>query len=69
MGRQHADLTVEVNARAGLRRELLRWRDLIAVLYVSPTPSAEDHRAALRCLLGFTPTASQQIACLFPAVS
>ena len=36
------DLTVEVNNRPSLRRELLRWRDLIAELYVhsDPDPAA-----------------------------
>jgi hypothetical protein len=29
------DLTVEVQTRPALRRELLRWRDLIAELYVA----------------------------------
>jgi hypothetical protein len=61
------DLTVEVNSRAGLRRELLRWRDLIAALYVSPNPSAKDHRAAFRCLLGFTPAAFRQRDFLMPS--
>ena len=61
------DLTVEVNARAGLRRELLRWRDLIAALYISEVPSAGDHRAAFRCLLGFTPAAFQQLDYLMPS--
>lgn len=55
------DLTVEVQRRSTLRRELLRWRDLIAELYVSAEPSAPDHKAAFRCLLLFTPTAAQQI--------
>ncbi len=31
------DLTVEVQTDYGLRRELLRWRDLIAEMYVSPS--------------------------------
>jgi hypothetical protein len=55
------DLTIEVQSRPTLRRELLRWRDLVAQLYVSPDPPAAEHRAALRCLLQFTPAASRQI--------
>jgi hypothetical protein len=55
------DLTVEVQNRSSLRRELLRWRDLVAALYIIPEPSAEDHRDAFRCLLLFTPVAAQQI--------
>jgi hypothetical protein len=56
-----ADLTVEVNRRRSLRRELLRWRDLIAALYVGAEPDPEAHRAAFRCLLRFTPEATRQI--------
>lgn len=55
------DLTVQVQSRRGLRRELLRWRDLIAALYVADEPDATSHDAAFRCLLRFTPTASAQI--------
>ncbi|MBI2216750.1 MAG: hypothetical protein HYU51_05580 [Candidatus Rokubacteria bacterium] len=55
------DLTIEVRPRPPLRRELLRWRDLVAALYVSARPGATEHQAALRCLLRFTPAASQQI--------
>jgi hypothetical protein len=55
------DLTVEVNPRPTLCRELLRWRDLIAELYISPEPDADRHAAAFRVLLLFTPVAAQQI--------
>jgi len=55
------DLTIEVNPRPTLRRELLRWRDLIAELYISPEPDPDQHAAAFRCLLLFTPVAAQQI--------
>ena len=54
------DLTA-VGARGGLLRELRRWRELVAALYVAPAPAPADHRAALRCLLRFTPVASAQI--------
>jgi hypothetical protein len=53
------DLTVEVQTRPTLRRELLRWRDLIAELYLQPDPAG--HAAAFRVLLLFTPVAAQQI--------
>jgi len=56
------DLTVAVNERQTLRRELLRWRDLVAALYISPAPSPEGHRAAFHCLLRFTAASSRQIA-------
>lgn len=55
------DLTVGANAGWGLRRELLRWRDLIAVLYVETATSQAAHASALRALLRFTPTVSRQI--------
>jgi hypothetical protein len=55
------DLTVEVQTGYGLRRELLRWRDLAAELYIHPEPSPAEHAAAFRCLLQLTPVAAQQI--------
>ncbi len=55
------DLTVEVQPGPSLRRELLRWRDLIAALYVSPESDPIEHRAAFRSLLLFTPEAARQI--------
>jgi len=55
------DLTVEVQKRSTLRKELLRWRDLIAELYIHPDPHPADHRAAFRSLLLFTPVAAKQI--------
>jgi hypothetical protein len=55
------DLTVEVQRRSTLRRELLRWRDLIAELYIRTEPGASDHAAAFRSLLQLTPVAAQQI--------
>ncbi len=54
-------LTVAIRQQRGPRRELLRWRDLVAALYLSPEPSASEHAQVLRCLLRFTPTASKQI--------
>ena len=59
-----ADLTVSVNPRRSLRRELLRWRDLVAELYVAPRPEPARHDQAFRCLLRFTPEASRQIPLL-----
>ncbi len=56
-----ADLTVATRPRRGLRRELLRWRDLVAALYISAEPEIEAHTQAFRCLLQFTPTAARQI--------
>jgi hypothetical protein len=53
------DLTVETRPRRGLRRELLRWRDLVAALYLAPEKAG--HARAFRCLLQLTPAASRQI--------
>jgi hypothetical protein len=55
------DLTVEVQHCPTLRRELLRWRDLIAELYVRPASDPARHRTAFRSLLLFTPEAARQI--------
>jgi hypothetical protein len=60
------DLTVEVQPRRNLRRELLRWRDLIAALYVRPEGDPAAHAAAFRCLLLFTPEAARQIPHVLP---
>lgn len=55
------DLTVAVQPRRTLRRELLRWRDLVASLYIADRPDPGAHTEAFRCLLRFTPAASRQI--------
>ncbi len=60
------DLTIQVHTRYALRRELLRWRDVVAELYVAEQATAREHDAAFRCLLRFTPVASQQIPYLLP---
>ena len=59
------DLTIRVNTRRGLRRELLRWRDLVAQLYVEQESMPAAHAEAFRCLLLFTPEASRQIPYVF----
>jgi hypothetical protein len=58
---QLTDLTVRTQIRSTLRGELLRWRDLIAELYLRDRTLPEEHRRAFRCLLRFTPEASRQI--------
>jgi hypothetical protein len=55
------DLTVETRNRPALRRELLRWRDLVAALYLALAPDREKHRAAFRALLLLHPVSAQQI--------
>ncbi|MBN1443578.1 MAG: hypothetical protein JXA90_12785, partial [Planctomycetes bacterium] len=54
------DLTVQVQARPAFRRELLRWRDLVAELYLRSEHDPAAHRAALRALLHFTPRSARQ---------
>src|SRR5947207_15500376 len=58
------DLTVQCQRRRTLRRELLRWRDLIASLYLGEAGGPARHAAAFRCLLRFTPMAARQIPLL-----
>jgi hypothetical protein len=59
------DLTVAQSERR-LRRELLRWRDLVAELYIANTAEPELHRCAFRALLQLHPTAARQIPLLLP---
>jgi len=54
------DLTIAVNTRRNLRHELLRWRDLAAELFISESAQSQQHFAALRVLLLFTPEAAKQ---------
>jgi len=55
------DLTIQAHTRHGLRRELLRWRDLAAQLFLEPESQPSAHADAFRVLLQFTPEASRQI--------
>jgi hypothetical protein len=55
------DLSVEVAISRALRRDLLRWRDLIGELYIADGPNPEAHAAALRVLLQLTPVSAAQI--------
>jgi hypothetical protein len=56
-----ADLTVACRPRRALLRELLRWRDQVAQLYIAEAPAPAAHRAVFEVLLRFTPEASKQI--------
>ena len=60
------DLSVEVNARHSLRRELLRWRGVIADLYLGDSPDPAAHREALEVLLQLHPEAAAQLPDLGP---
>jgi hypothetical protein len=58
------DLTIQATPRRSFRRELLRWRDLVAELYIAAAPDPARHAAAFRALLQFTPEAAKQIGTL-----
>lgn len=58
------DLTVEAAERRSVRRELLRWRDLVAILYLEEAAQLDAHRAALRALLQQTSNSASQISYL-----
>jgi hypothetical protein len=55
------DLTVQVNEARGLRRELLRWRDLVAEQYIAEEPDPRAHGAIFRALLQLHPEAWRQL--------
>jgi hypothetical protein len=55
------DLTVEVNESRSLRRELLRWRGLVAERYIAAQPDAVAHAAIFRALLSLHPEAWRQL--------
>jgi hypothetical protein len=58
---QLTDLTVAVRQERGLRKELLRWRDLVARLWLGPDGDADAHRQAFRALLLFSYETAKQI--------
>ena len=62
------DLTAQVTSGLGLRRELLRWRDLVAAMYLAEASDEGAHRAALRVLLQMRPEAAKQIPYLLGEV-
>jgi hypothetical protein len=59
---QLVDITVALPLARTRRRELLRWRDLVAALYLDDDVSIDAHAEAFRCLLRMTPESSRQIA-------
>jgi hypothetical protein len=56
-----ADLTISVSTRRAVRREMLRWRDLIASLYISPEGDPDAHGIAFRALLQLHPETWRQL--------
>jgi hypothetical protein len=63
------DLTVQVDESRSLRRELLRWRDLVAEQYIAPHPDPRAHAAAFRALLQLHPEAWRQLPYVTGAAS
>jgi hypothetical protein len=61
---QLVDLTSATASTPARRRELLRWRDLVAALSLEAEADLDAHRRAFRCLLQFTPVAARQIELL-----
>jgi hypothetical protein len=55
------DLTIQVSETRSLRRELLRWRDLVAERYIAPESDAAAHAAIFRALLQLHPEAWRQL--------
>ncbi len=55
-----ADLTIAAQERHGLRRELLRFRDLAAGSYLDPSPGPRAQADLLRALLLLTPESALQ---------
>lgn len=59
-----ADLTAGLDIRAAVRREILRWRGLVAELFLSENVDSERHEAVFRLLLQLRPVPSRQIPLL-----
>jgi hypothetical protein len=55
------DLTAGLDIRPAFRRELLRWRGLLAQLYLSEEVDPEGHAAVFRILLQLRSVPSRQI--------
>jgi hypothetical protein len=61
---QLVDLTAATPVRRAFRRELLRWRGVVAELYLAEAVAPRAHGAALRALLLLRPAAARQIPLL-----
>ena len=60
------DLTIAVQERPARRRELLRWRDLVASAYLDEATGATRHRELMRSLLRMSPESSTQVPLIAP---
>lgn len=58
-----ADLSIALTERRGLRRELLRWRDLVAELFLGEA-DPEGHARVFRALLLLSPAGAGQLRAL-----
>jgi len=58
------DLTIAATDHRSFRRELWRWRDVAAELYLEALPHPERHAQALRTLLRLEVSAATQVALL-----
>jgi hypothetical protein len=58
------DLTACGPVRPTFRRELLRWRDLVAEMYMSEAADVAGHRDAFRALLRLRPASAKQVELL-----
>jgi hypothetical protein len=56
-----ANLTIQATDSRSLRRELLRWRELLAEQYVAEVPDAAAHASIFRALLQLHPDAWKQL--------
>ncbi len=63
------DLTIELADRPALRRELLRWRDLVGELYLREEPVPSEHESALRALLLMSPVGADQVRALWGSLA
>jgi hypothetical protein len=60
------DLTIRVQERPSRRRELLRWRDLVAEAYLDPSTGATRQRELMRSLRRMSPESSVQVPRIAP---
>jgi hypothetical protein len=57
---QLADLTAEVSDRLAVRREVLRWRECVAELFLADGPQPAAHRRLFEVLLLMSREAARQ---------
>lgn len=62
------DLTAAVGSGLSFRRELLRWRGLVAELYLGD-PDPEGHLSVLSALVAFSPMTWAQAPYVLPAAA